>query len=182
MENRSSNKTIIILLSVLIIIAAGVGGYFIIKDAMNSNVADTSGGDNGNQDNGKTTPSDQPSSGSEDDKGNKGDGQQPASGDSDDDKSSTIEAGITYAEVRNQNFYVEVQTNGAITGSCEISIMPTSGGQGSTHTADLEPQNKVSLCSTNFSVKGLNPGDHNLTVTIKSTDGRSVTLEQLVKV
>ena len=45
---------------------------------------------------------------------------------------------------------------------------------------DLDVQNKVSTCDEDFSLKGLNRGEHKITVVIRAYDGRTKTLEQIV--
>lgn len=193
-NNSSTNKPVIILLVVLIVAVLGVGGFLIVRDLTRGNKdADSSqtqdnktkdGGDNsqtqGGSDSGQAQ-SDQTQGGSDGSQTQGGDqggstpsGDQPASTD--------IDAGITYAEVRKNDFYIEVQTNGAIPGTCDISLLPTNGGQGHRESVSLEESNKVSLCSKSFSLKGMNPGEYKVTVVINSSDGRTKTLEKVVKV
>lgn len=173
MNNKTSNKVIIALLVVLIAAVVCVGGYFIIKDINKDHDDDK---DNTSQ----TT----------DDKDNSGQSQGSSSG-SDTSGGSTpapepaqdeLEAGITYTEVRGNDYFIEVQVNGQVNGSCDISIVPTSGGQGHHETDELEVMNKISVCNEDFSLKGMNPGEHKITVIINAADGRTKTLEKIVNI
>ena len=177
-NNNSSNKVIVALLSVLVAAVVCIGGYFIIRD-INGNHGDdkssTSQG-SGNNDKGSSSQSQSGSSSS-------------SSSSSDTSGSSTptpqpveneIAAGITYAEVRGNDYYIEVQADGQINGTCDIVMVPTNGGQGPHGTDDLEISNKVSICNEEFSLKGMNPGEHKITVTIKAVDGRTKVIEKIV--
>ena len=165
--NKSNNKVIIVLLSVLIVAVLGIGGFFIVKSLNNNNQ--------------KTNESSTNTSTSENTQKPSNNSTTPTNTTTD-DSASPIEAGFTYTEVRNNNYYIEVQTNGAITGTCDISIVPTNGTEGHHDTDDLEVYNKVSLCSEDFSLKGMNPGEHKITVIIRATDGRTATLEKIVNI
>ena len=171
-NEKSTNTPVIVLLVVLIVAVLGIGGYFIIKDI-------TGGNDNNNSSSSSSSQSSTTPSG--DDSGSSSGG---ASGGSSSDQpvSTDIDAGITVAERRSANFHVEVQTNGALAGTCEFTLTPVNGG--SVHHADgaLVEQNKISVCSDDVSIKGLNPGDHKLTVVIRAADGRTKTLEQVVNI
>ncbi|MBQ3325618.1 hypothetical protein IJG79_00495 [Candidatus Saccharibacteria bacterium] len=168
-EGKSTNTAIIVLLVILIVAVLGVGGYFIVKDIT---------GNNSNNNGSSQTSSKQSADSGENDNG--------SSSNSDDGGSETtnndIEAGITYAEVRGNDYFIELQTNGVVEGKCEISLVPTNGGQGHHDTTDLVAANKVSLCSEDFSLKGLNPGEHKITAVIRAKDGRTKTLEKIVKI
>ena len=84
--------------------------------------------------------------------------------------------------MRGNDFHIEVQVNGQVNGVCDMSIVPTNGGQGHHDTDDLEIENKVSICDEDFSLKGMNPGEHKITVMISTTDGRTKTLEKIVNI
>ena len=173
-EKMPNNTPIIALLVILLIAVLGIGGYFIIKDISsgnNDNSSSQSQNTNNKDSDGQSTPSDDNTGGNS---GNSGGSEQPAI--------SELEAGITYAEKRGVNFYVEVQANDVITGRCDFSLIPTDGGQGHQNSNDLAPQNKISICSDSVSIKGLNPGEHKLTVVIRAADGRTKTLEQIVNI
>ena len=169
-NEKSTNTPVIVLLVVLIVAVLGIGGYFIIKDI-------TGGNDNNN-----SSSSSQSSTTPSGDNGGSSSGESSSGSSSDQPVSTDIEAGITFAERRSANFHVEVQTNGALAGTCEFTLTPVNGG--SVHHADgaLVEQNKVSICSDDVSIKGLNPGDHKLTVVVRATDGRTKTLEQVVNI
>ena len=156
-----TSKMIVALLAVLVLAVLGVGGYFIVKDLNHKNkVAETS-----------------------QDSADKKKGLEPTKDDTAASaKEDEIEAGITYAEIRGQEFYVEVQVNGQVEGICEISLTPTDGSQGSIETDDLEIANKVTLCNEGFSLKSLNPGLHQVKVDIRANDGRTLTLEKIVDI
>lgn len=173
-EKMPNNTPIIALLVILLIAVLGIGGYFIIKDISsgnNDNSSSQSQNTNNKDSGGQSTPSDDNTGGNS---GNSGGSEQSAI--------SELEAGITYAEKRGVNFYVEVQANDAITGRCDFSLIPTDGGQGHQNSNDLAPQDKISICSDSVSIKGLNPGEHKLTVVIRAADGRIKTLEQIVNI
>lgn len=173
-EKMPNNTPIIALLVILLIAVLGIGGYFIIKDISsgnNDNSSSQSQNTNNKDSGGQSTPSDDNTGGNS---GDSGGSEQPAI--------SELEAGITYAEKRGVNFYVEVQANDVITGKCDFSLIPTDGGQGHQNSNDLAPQNKISICSDSVSIKGLNPGEHKLTVVIRAADGRTKTLEQIVNI
>ncbi|MBR3233339.1 hypothetical protein IKG12_00545 [Candidatus Saccharibacteria bacterium] len=173
-EKMPNNTSIIALLVILLIAVLGIGGYFIIKDISsgnNDNSSSQSQNTNNKDSGGQSTPSDDNTGGNS---GDSGGSEQPAI--------SELEAGITYAEKRGVNFYVEVQANDVITGRCDFSLIPTDGGQGHQNSNDLAPQNKISICSDSVSIKGLNPGEHKLTVVIRAADGRTKTLEQIVNI
>lgn len=169
-NEKSTNTPVIVLLVVLIVAVLGIGGYFIIKDI-------TGGNDNNN-----SSSSSQSSTTPSGDNGGSSSGGSSSDSSSDQPVSTDIEAGITYAERRSANFHVEVQTNGALAGTCEFTLTPVNGG--SVHHANgaLVEQNKVSICSDDVSIKGLNPGDHKLTVVVRAADGRTKTLEQVVNI
>ncbi|MDO5481342.1 MAG: hypothetical protein Q4F60_03300 [Candidatus Saccharibacteria bacterium] len=176
-SNKPNNKVIISLLAVLIVMVAGFGCYFVIRDVNRSQ---------DNKDNTSQTTDDK----------DKGSSDQPASSDDPSIPTSTpssdtptpepaqvdIVAGITYAEVRSNNFFIEAQVDGQVNGTCDISVVPTNGGQGHHETAELEISNKISVCNEYFSLKGMNPGEHKVTVVINAADGRTKTLEQIVKI
>ncbi|MBR2726071.1 hypothetical protein IKE87_02285 [Candidatus Saccharibacteria bacterium] len=171
MKGNTDNRIVITMLGVLIAIVLCVGGYFVIKD-MNKN----------NSNNGGTS---QTTGGG----GNSGQAQGGSSSDSSGSNTPApapapeeLEAGITFAEVRSNNYHVEAQVNGQVNGNCDITVVPTSGGEGPHETDDLEISNKVSICSEDFSLKGMNPGEHKVTVVITATDGRTKTLEQIVNI
>ncbi len=166
-KNKSSNKVIIGLLIALIVAVLCVGGYFVIKDIVKNQDNESSQNDSSSDDSDKNN-----SQG--DDTSDVTPAPEPAPA------QDEIEAGITYSEIRGNDYYIEVQTNGAISGTCEISLMPTDGGQGHHETDDLDVQNKVSICDEDFSLKGLNRGEHKITVVIRANDGRVKTLEKIV--
>lgn len=169
-NEKSTNTPVIVLLVVLIVAVLGIGGYFIIKDI-------TGGNDNNN-----SSSSSQSSTTSSGDNGGSSSGGTSGGSSSDQPVNTDIDAGITVAERRSANFHVEVQTNGALAGTCEFTLTPVNGG--SVHHADgaLVEQNKISVCSDDVSIKGLNPGDHKLTVVVRAADGRTKTLEQVVNI
>lgn len=170
-NEKSTNTPVIVLLVVLIVAVLGIGGYFIIKDITGSNDNNSSSSSSSQS---STTPSG--------DNGGSSSGGSSSGSSSDQPVSTDIEAGITFAERRSANFHVEVQTNGALAGTCEFTLTPVNGG--SVHHADgaLVEQNKISVCSDDVSIKGLNPGDHKLTVVVRAADGRTKTLEQIVNI
>lgn len=179
MNNKTSNKVIIALLAVLIAAVVCVGGYFIIKDINKDHDDD--------KDNTSQTTDDKDKSDSGQSQGGTSDG--GASGDTSGSNTpipepdqDEIEAGITYTEVRGNDYFIEVQVNGQVNGSCDISIVPTSGGQGHHETDELEVMNKISVCNEDFSLKGMNPGEHKITVIINAADGRTKTLEKIVNI
>ena len=197
-RNNSKNKPVIILLSVLIAAVLGVGGYIVIRDISRGGKDDNSSQNQNNdsqnsqsQDGGDSSQSqDSGDSGQSQDSGsssqpqdNPGDqGGSTPSGGSDQPASTDIDASITYAEVRKNDFYIEAQTNGVISGTCEMSLLPANGGQGHHETVNLVAGDNVSVCSQSFSLKGMNPGDYNLTIVISSSDGRTKTLAKAIKV
>ena len=167
-KGKSSNKAIIGLLIALIVAVLLVGGYFVVKDIVkNQNAessqsddnsdADDSGDSSQSGDSSDVTPTPDPTPAPED-----------------------IDADITYSEIRGNNIHIEAQANGAITGTCEISMVPTDGGQGHHDTDDLEVENGVSVCDEDFSLKGSNPGEQKITVVIRADDGRVKTLEKII--
>ena len=166
-KNKSSNKVIIGLLIALIAAVLCVGGYFIIKDITKNQDAESS--QNKNSD-----TNDSNKNNSQDDTSDVTPTPEPAPAEDE------IEAAIIYSEIRGNDYYIEAQTNGAISGTCEISMVPTNGGQGHHETDDLDVQNKVSTCDEDFSLKGLNRGEHKITVVSRAYDGRTKTLEQIV--
>ena len=166
-KKKSTNNVIIGLLIVLIVAVLCVGGYFVIKDITKNQDAESS--QNKNSD-----TNDSNKNNSQDDTSDVTLTPEPAPAEDE------IEAAIIYSEVRGNDYYIEAQTNGAISGTCEISMVPTNGGQGHHETDDLDVQNKVSTCDEDFSLKGLNRGEHKITVVIRAYDGRTKTLEQIV--
>ena len=150
MEKKSNSNTLIVaLLGVLIVAVVGVGGYFIARDVISRNDTQSS------------QPSHADSGGGTEKKNDESKQTTPDNSASEEAVVDEIEAGITYAEVRGNDFYVEVQVNGQVTGRCDISVMPTNGTQGHQDDDDLEIRNKVSICDEDFSLKGMNPGEHN---------------------
>ena len=170
-NEKPTNTPVIVLLVVLIVAVLGIGGYFIIKDI-------TGGNDNNSSSSSSSQSSTTPSG----DNGGSSSGGSSSGSSSDQPASTDIDAGISIAERRSANFHVEVQTNGALAGTCEFTLTPVNGG--SVHHADgaLVEQNKISICSDDVSIKGLNPGDHKLTVVVRAADGRTKTLEQIVNI
>lgn len=170
-NEKPTNTPVIVLLVVLIVAVLGIGGYFIIKDITGSNDNNSSSSSSSQS---STTPSG--------DNGGSSSGGSSSGSSSDQPVSTDIEAGITYAERRSANFHVEVQTNGALAGTCEFTLTPVNGGSVRHADGALVEQNKVSICSDDVSIKGLNPGDHKLTVIVRAADGRTKTLEQVVNI
>lgn len=166
MENKSNNKLVITLLAVLIVAVLGVGGYFIVKDLNNKNNSNNSSESNSSQ------------NASQQESSSKSTTPEVNGGQTTD--SEEIEAGITYAEIRGQDFYIEAQINGQVTGTCDIYLTPVDGVQGQYDDDEIEIRNKVSICEEDFSLKGTNPGEHIVRVVIKATDGRTKTLEKTV--
>ena len=175
MNNKSNNKVIIALLAVLIIAVVCVGGYFIIKDI-------NKGRDDDKDNTSQTTDDKKKSDSGTSQGGSSGGGEDGGSTPTPEPAQDELEAGITYAERRGNDYYIEVQVNGQVNGRCDISIVPTSGGEGHHGDDDLEIQNKVSICDEDFSLKGMNPGEHKITVFINAADGRTKTLEKIVNV
>lgn len=178
---KDKNTLIIVLLSILIVAVVGIGGYFVIADIVKNNSPDTSQ----NEDSRRNRPS-RKSSNSNANTNNGTSNKESASTDSSSNGADTstntggIEAGITYAEIRGDDFYIEAQANGAVEGNCVVSITPTDGSQGYTDTSDLDVHNKVSICDEDFSLRRLNSGQYLIRVVINAYDGRSTTLEQYV--
>lgn len=174
-ENKqSNNKVVVALLVVLIVMVACVGGYFVIKDITKSN-------DNGDKNSTSQQTNGGQSQGGSSDSGNSGSTSGGGSSTpTPEPAQNEIVAGITYAEKRSNNFYIEAQVDGQVNGKCDISVVPTDGSQGHHETEELEISNKISVCSESFSLKGMNPGEHKVTVVINATDGRTKTLEQIV--
>lgn len=158
MENKSNNKLVVTLLAVLIVAVLGVGGYFIVKDLNNKNSSNNSNGSNSSQNSSQQDSSNESNT--------------PDEGGSQTADSGEIEAGITYAEIRGQDFYIEAQINGQVSGTCEIYLTPADGSQGHYDDDDIEIRNKVSICEEDFSLKGNNPGEHIVKVIIKASDGQ----------
>ena len=186
-RNRTSNKPVIILLVVLILAVLGVGGYFIIKDVTKKNdetqqeeKKEEKETETGEKTEGSSTTSTGSSASSSSDSSSNSSNDNGNSSTSTSDSSEPLEAGI-YHEATGNNYLVQAQINGQVSGACDISIVPTDGSQGQSATADIEIANKVSLCETNFSLKGLNPGEHKITVVIRAADGRTKTLEEVVE-
>ena len=175
-NNSSNNKVVVALLAVLIVVVLCIGGYFIVK-------SNSSNDDNNKNDSSQTS----------DDKSGSDSGQSQGGDASSGDASSSdtpapapaqtdLDAMITYAEVRSNDYYIEAQVNEQVNGTCDISIVPIDGSQGHHDTDDLEIKNTGSVCDEEFSLKGMNPGEHKITVIIKATDGRTKTLEKVVNV
>ncbi|MBR3232876.1 hypothetical protein IKF74_01120 [Candidatus Saccharibacteria bacterium] len=173
-KDKSNNKMVVALLAVLIVAVLGVGGYFVVKD-LNSKKSDDSSQEQGGKDDKKDSGQDDPTPTPDPEP-------TPTPDPEPTPAPSEIEAGITYSEIRSNDFYVEVQVSGQVAGTCDISVTPTSGGQGHHDTDDLEIQNKVSLCNESFSLKGMNKGEHLVKVIIYATDGRTKTLEKTVNI
>ena len=136
-KNQKNNNTpVIVLLVILIAAVLGVGGYFIAKDIISNNSPSQNQSQTTNSQNAESnTAPNNPTNIT------------PAENGASSEATSAIEAGITYAEKRGNEFYVEVQTNGVVAGECVISLTPTSDPTlARTETDDLEPFNKVSLC------------------------------------
>lgn len=166
--NRSTNAPVIVLLAGILIAVLGFGGYFVVKDIISTNnsSSQTQNTDNNNSDQDNLDPSG----------GNSGN-----SGSSDQPVSTDIDATIITAETRGVNFHIEAQTTGVIDGKCDITLVPTDGSQGHHETVALSAVDQNSICMEDISLKGLNPGEHKLTIVVLSTDGRTKTLEQIVK-
>lgn len=169
--NRSTNTPIIVLLTAILIAVLGFGGYFLTRDiiSLNSGSSQTQNTDN-NSDQGNTDPS----SG---DSGNSGSG-----GNSDQPVSTDINASITVAETQGVNFHIEAQTSGVIDGKCDVTLVPTDGTQGNHNVVALNLVGQNSVCTEDISLKGLNPGEHKLTIVVLAADGRTKTLEQTIRI
>lgn len=162
---KNKNTPIIVLLAILIIAVIGVGAYFIIKDATKNNSPNTNSTStttqtetNSTSSDTNTTPTPNPNS------------------------TEAIEAGITYTEVRGDDFYIEAQTNGTISGTCEISLIPSAGGTTHSDTDKLNVHNKVSICDEDFDLNKITPGAYTVRVIINAQDGRTTTLEKSVNI
>lgn len=165
--SKNKNTPVIILLVVLIIAVIGVGAYFIIKDATKDNSQNSQTTSTTTQTNTKTTPNNTNNTPTEN---------------TNTTTPSEIEAGITYTEVRGNDYYVEAQTNGAISGTCEISLIPSAGGTTYSDTDELDVQNKVSTCDEDFDLKKLSSGTYTVRIIINAHDGRTTTLEKSVNI
>jgi len=158
---KNKNTPVIILLVVLIAAVIGVGAYFIIKDNTKNNSQNTQSIQTTTQTETKNTntPTETNST-----------------------TTDAIEAGITYTEVRGDDYYIEAQTNGVVSGTCEISLIPANGGTTHTDTDELDAHNKVSICDEDFDLKKLASGAYTVRVTINAYDGRTTTLEKSINI
>lgn len=170
--NRSTNTPIIVLLTAILIAVLGFGGYFLARDiiSINNGSSQTQNTDNNNSGQGNTDPS----SG---DSGNSGSG-----GSSDQPIIADIDASITIAETQGVNFHIEAQTSGIVDGKCDVTLTPTDGTQGHHDVVDLNVVGQNSVCSEDISLKGLNPGEHRLTIVVLAADGRTKTLAQTLRI
>ena len=87
-----------------------------------------------------------------------------------------LAAKIVAAERREDDYYVQVETNGAFDGTCEFALTSADEKQKLEHTANLEPADRVSACESFFPLKDLELGEYSVTVlvTAKSGDTKSV--------
>ena len=177
-KNNSNNKIIISLLAVLIIAVLGVGGYFVIKDATKSQNPESSQNNSNNDSNHNSTSNQNNTSGSS----NSDTSASESSSQSPQPEQAAIEASIAYSEIRGDDYYIEAQVKGAVGGTCDISLVPTNGGQGHHETDKLDIEGGISICDEDFSLRGLGRGEHKITVIIRAADGREKTLEKIVNI
>ena len=97
---------------------------------------------------------------------------------------STVElnAEIVLAERRENDYYIQVQTNDTFEGDCVFTLVPVDEGERVTHAVKLEPADRVSACESFFSLKGLNPGKYDVKVAVTAKDGRTTNLSEIMAI
>ena len=93
-----------------------------------------------------------------------------------------LDAEIVAAERRDNDYYVQVQTNGTFEGVCEFTIASLGDEQSLEHSTKLEPADRVSACESSFPLRGLNPGEHNVTVLVTAKNGSTKTVSKVVEI
>lgn len=94
--------------------------------------------------------------------------------------SNQIDAEISYAETRENDYYIEARTNEVVIGSCDVSLIPADGGEGYYTTVPLEEKDGISVCGKSFPLKSTTSGDYFVLVTVSAADGRSRKLDRMV--
>lgn len=93
-----------------------------------------------------------------------------------------LDVEIIAAERRDDDYYVQAETNGTFEGTCKFAILSPDDERGAEQSAKLEPADRVSACESSFSLKGLNPGEHNLTVLVTAKDGSTKSVSKKVDI
>ena len=93
-----------------------------------------------------------------------------------------LDAEIVAAERRDNDYYVQVQTNGTFEGVCEFTITALDEEQSLGHSVKLEPADRVSACESSFPLRSLNPGRHSVTVLVTAKDGSTKTVSKIVEI
>lgn len=98
--------------------------------------------------------------------------------------SPDVELGVEIiaAERRENEYYVQAQTNGTFDGTCKFTVTSSDDELGLEQSARLEPADRVSACESFFPLKGLNPGEHELTVLVTAKDGSTRSAKMTVDI
>jgi hypothetical protein len=93
-----------------------------------------------------------------------------------------LDAEIIATERRGNDYYVQVQTNGTFEGTCKFTITSSDDERGMEQSAKLEPADRVSACESSFPLKGMNPGEHDVTVLVTARDGSTKSVLKTVNI
>ena len=93
-----------------------------------------------------------------------------------------LDAEIVEAERRDDQFYVQAQTNDAFDGDCKFTLKLAGVDESLEHDAKLEPADRVSTCESSFSLRALNSGKYELTVLITAKNGSKKSVSKTVAI
>ncbi|MBR5389161.1 hypothetical protein IK146_01205 [Candidatus Saccharibacteria bacterium] len=89
---------------------------------------------------------------------------------------------IVEAERRDNQFYVQVQTNDAFDGDCKFTLMPANEDGSLEHDTKLEPADRVSVCESDFPLRALDGGNYELIVLVTAKDGSKKSISKTVTI
>ena len=93
-----------------------------------------------------------------------------------------LDVEIVVAEYRENNYYVQVQTNDAFNGVCVFSLVSVDDGQIIEHEAKLEPADRVSNCENSFLLKELHSGDYELKVSVTTKNNKTKVVSRKITI
>ena len=89
---------------------------------------------------------------------------------------------IVAAEFRDDNYYVQVQTNGAFDGRCSFTLTLMDEEQSIEYETKLEPADRASTCETSFPKKELKSGDYEMKAVVTTKDGQTKSVSKKVSI
>lgn len=139
-ESHKSHKGLAVFIGIVVLVAAGVGIFFAVKN-MSSNSGKTTGAGVTNGGTGGEVAG----GGEEGGEGGNAEGGNEETG-GDPDYKPTLGGDFTASEQREEGYYLEVQVNGKYSGTCEFSIVGTEDEAPTKSESEMNEDEIVSIC------------------------------------